>query len=117
MTPVYASPANRNDFNILVWEMVRRIPPGKVMTYGQISSLIPPPSNMSERGYRALAPRWVGGAMAHCPADVPWQRVVNSQGRISLRDSSNKQRILLEDEGIKFDSKGQINLDIFQFHV
>ena len=117
MTPVYASPANRNDFNIQVWEIVRRIPPGKVMTYGQIAGLIPPPANMSVKGYRALAPRWVGGAMANCPADVPWQRVVNSQGKISLRDTSNRQRLLLEEEGVEFDLKGQINLDKFQFHV
>jgi methylated-DNA-protein-cysteine methyltransferase-like protein len=117
MPSIYASPSNRADFNILVWEIVRLIPPGKVMTYGQIAGLIPPPANMSMKGYRTLAPRWVGGAMAHCPVDVPWQRVVNSQGGISLRDSSNRQRSLLEDEGVEFNLKGQINLDKFQFHV
>ncbi len=106
----FTSPPSRMDFNILVWEIVRNIPSGKVMTYGQIAALIPCPPNMTIQGYRAFGPRWVGGAMASCPEGVPWQRVVNSQGKISLRQSGEKQRELLEIEGVKFEPSGKIDL-------
>ena len=106
----FTSPPSRLDFNILVWEIVRKIPAGKVMTYGQIAALIPCPPNMTAQGYRAFGPRWVGGAMTSCPEGVPWQRVVNSQGRISLRYSAAQQRDLLEKEGVLFDPSGKIDL-------
>ncbi len=106
----FTSPPSRLDFNILVWDIVRHIPAGKVMTYGQISALIPSPPNMTAQGYRAFGPRWVGGAMASCPEGVPWQRVINSQGRISLRQSSAPQRELLESEGVHFNPSGKIDL-------
>jgi methylated-DNA-protein-cysteine methyltransferase-like protein len=106
----FISPPNRMDFNIQVWEIVRHIPAGKVMTYGQIAALIPAPPNMTNQGYRAFGPRWVGGAMASCPEGVPWQRVINSQGKISLRQSSAQQRELLESEGVQFNSSGKIDL-------
>jgi len=106
----FTSPPSRMDFNILVWEIVRKIPAGKVMTYGQIAALIPFPPNMTVQGYRAFGPRWVGGAMASCPEGVPWQRVINSQGRISLRQSAPQQHELLESEGVQFDPSGKIDL-------
>lgn len=111
----FASPPGRLDYHLRVWEIVKRIPRGKVMTYGQIAALIPCPANMAIQGYRTFGPRWVGGAMAACPPGVPWQRVVNSQGRLSLRDSGEKQRQLLEEEGVVFDAGGRINLKIFLF--
>jgi methylated-DNA-protein-cysteine methyltransferase-like protein len=52
--------------------------------------------------YKAFGPRWVGGAMAACPDDVPWQRVINSQGKISERRGAKRQRQLLEEEGVVF---------------
>lgn len=111
----FTSPPNRNEFNALVWELVRQIPVGKVSTYGQIADMIPPPAGMSVPDYRAWAARWVGGAMAACPADVPWQRVINSQGKISLRKGGGymKQRELLEAEGILFDQKERVDLDLY----
>lgn len=115
MSERFTSPPSRMEFNLKVWEIVKRIPFGRVMTYGQIAALIPGPSNMSVRGYRAFGPRWVGGAMAVCPPGVPWQRVVNSQGRLSMRDRSEKQRQLLEREGVVFDPSGRIALKIFQY--
>jgi methylated-DNA-protein-cysteine methyltransferase related protein len=111
----FTSPPSRLDFNIQVWEIVRRIPAGKVMTYGKIAALIPCPPNMTTEGYRAFGPRWVGGAMAACPEGVPWQRVVNSQGRVSLRGSAAIQRELLEKEGVQFDSFGKIDLKKYLF--
>jgi methylated-DNA-protein-cysteine methyltransferase related protein len=73
-----------------------------VVTYGQIAQMLPLPSGVELQDYKAFGPRWVGGAMAACPDDVPWQRVINSQGKISERPSANRQRQLLEKEGIVF---------------
>jgi methylated-DNA-protein-cysteine methyltransferase related protein len=115
MSPQFSSPPDRLSFNNLVWEIVRQIPTGKVSTYGKISALIPPPSGMSLRDYQAWGPRWVGGAMAACPSDVPWQRVINSQGKISLRKGSGSlmQRELLEAEGVVFDQREKVDLARF----
>lgn len=86
------------------------IPRGKVATYGQIAKMIPPPNGVELEAYAAFGPRWVGGAMANCPDDVPWQRVINSQGKISVRPGVEKQRQLLEQEGVQFDAKGRVDL-------
>ena len=76
-----------------VWRLVRRIPPGRVVTYGQIAAL---------RGLPRAA-RAVGLAMRECPGDVPWHRVVNASGGISVRarmESMVTQRMLLTREGV-----------------
>ena len=108
--PGFSSPPNPQAFNQQVWEIARQIPRGKVATYGQIAKMIPPPNGVEIETYAAFAPRWVGGAMAACPDDVPWQRVINSQGKISERAGAEKQRQLLEAEGITFDAKDRIDL-------
>jgi methylated-DNA-protein-cysteine methyltransferase-like protein len=108
--PSFSSPPNPQAFSQQVWEIARRIPRGKVATYGQIAKMIPPPLGVELESYAAFAPRWVGGAMAACPDDVPWQRVINSQGKISERAGAGKQRQLLEAEGILFDAKDRIDL-------
>jgi len=87
-----------------IYEVVRKIPPGRVASYGQVSSLV-----------GKCTPRIVGYAMAAVPvgSDVPWHRVINSQGKISRRSQGSEesmQRKLLEDEGIIFDKKGRVNL-------
>ncbi|MBE0409111.1 MAG: MGMT family protein [Anaerolineales bacterium] len=116
----YTSPPDRAAYNARVWDIVRQIPPGKVATYGQIASMVitaqaagtgdPIPA-----AYHAWGARWVGGAMAACPADVPWQRVINSQGKISLRKGkgSTEQRCLLEAEGVEFDAHDRVDLRIY----
>jgi alkylated DNA nucleotide flippase Atl1 len=53
--------------------------------------------------------------MAACPADIPWQRVINSQGKISKRPGAEKQRQLLEAEGVVF-VKDKIDLKVYQWH-
>jgi len=113
----YASPQNRAVFNQTVWQTVRQIPPGNIATYGQIAALIPPPPGMSFQDYRAWGARWVGAAMAACPEDVPWQRVVNSKGKISLRPGGGYeiQHQLLEQEGITFDEQDRIHLKRHQW--
>ena len=110
--PAFTSPPNMGQFQSLVWDLVRRIPVGRVATYGQIAMLLPPPPGVDIEAYRAFGPRWVGGAMANCPDDVPWQRVINSQGKISERPGAERQRILLEEEGVVF-VKDKVDLKKF----
>jgi methylated-DNA-protein-cysteine methyltransferase-like protein len=115
--PSYTSPPDRSLFNNQVWDVVRKIPAGKVATYGQVASLVPIPFGMNPKDYQVFSPRWVGGAMANCPADVPWQRVVNGEGKISLPPSKggDQQRELLEAEGISFNPKDRIDLKVFRW--
>jgi len=98
----FTSPPNPREFNEQVWQLVRRVPLGKVATYGQIALMLAPPTGVDVESYHTFGPRWVGSAMAACPADVPWQRVINSQGKISERPGAEKQRRLLEEEGLVF---------------
>ena len=96
----YSSPPNQHVYYEQVWNLVRQIPRGKVASYGQIALMISPPVGVEFESYKAFSPRWVGGAMAACPDDVPWQRVINSQGKISERPGAERQRELLEEEGV-----------------
>lgn len=108
----YSTPPNQQAYYEHVWDLVRKIPRGKVATYGQIALMLPPPAGVEIDAYKAFGPRWVGGAMANCPDDVPWQRVINSQGKISERPGSERQRQLLEEEGVVF-VKDKIDLKKF----
>jgi methylated-DNA-protein-cysteine methyltransferase-like protein len=98
----FTSPPNLQEFKERVWQLVRQVPRGKVATYGQIALMLAAPPGVDLDSYRAFGPRWVGGAMAACPDDVPWQRVINSQGKISERPGAEKQRTLLEEENVVF---------------
>ncbi len=113
----YSTPPDPIAFNNRVWEIVRQIPAGQVATYGQIAALIPPPPGMDPKAYLSLGARWVGSAMASCPEGVPWQRVINAQGKISLPQGSGaeQQRRLLEEEGVLFDFNGKINLTKYRW--
>lgn len=107
----FTSPPNPQAFYAQVWEIVRQIPRGKVASYGQIAKLLPPPDGVEIETYIAFGPLWVGGAMAHCPDDVPWQRVINSKGEISVKDGADarRQRLLLKEEGVLFNPRGRID--------
>jgi len=93
-------------FDQRVWRAVAQIPPGRLATYGQIAELI---------GAYGCA-RQAGWALRRLPlpSEVPWQRVVNAQGRISLslsREGSDwMQRDLLIAEGIPVDADGRLPL-------
>lgn len=99
-------------FDRKVFRIVRTLPPGRVTTYGRIAMLIPPPHGVDPLSYERVRARWVGYAMARCPEDVPWHRVVNARGNVSPRPgfSTAFQRHLLELEGVKFNEAGQIEL-------
>lgn len=90
-----------------VYEIVRQIPVGRVMTYGQIAEIL-------GEGY---TPRTIGYVMhAADTENVPWQRVINSQGACStgkLTLPVNLQQKILQDEGIQFNEKGRCDLKIY----
>ena len=92
-----------------IYSQVRKVPRGKVATYGQIASLA---------GLDGQA-RQVGYAMAALPSHsaVPWHRVINAQGRVSMRregpGGSIIQRQMLEREGVMFDGGGRVALARF----
>ncbi len=111
----FTTPPNRQEFNERVWRLARKIPRGSVATYGQIALSLAPPKGIDSSAYRAFGPRWVGGAMAACPEDVPWQRVINSQGKISQRPGAEKQRRMLEAEGVEF-TRDRVDLKKYGWH-
>ena len=95
-----------------IYTVVRQIPAGRVATYGQIAQLV-----------GGCTPRMVGYALASLSfadaekGNVPWQRVINAQGKISPRggsDGAQIQRDLLEAEGVRFDGE-RINLLDFRW--
>lgn len=112
-----SAPGRRKAFATQVYRIVRAIPPGRVMTYGGIGALIPPPAGTSWSGYTRVRARWVGYALADCPEDVPWHRVVNAQGRISPRLGLGPplQRTLLKQEGTRFDANGRLDLPALEW--
>lgn len=110
MTEYEIPPGIREHFFNIVWEIVRKIPAGFVSTYGQIAAFIPCPVGVVPEDYKAYRARWVGYAMSACPKDVPWQRIINSQGKISIRDGAQTQRLLLEAEKVVFDSHDRIDM-------
>jgi methylated-DNA-protein-cysteine methyltransferase related protein len=94
-----------------VYALVRRVPRGRVVTYGQVAALLGHPR----------AARAVGTALANLPRPlqriVPWQRVINASGRISIRGGIERpdlQRELLELEGIRFRA-GTISLTQYRW--
>ena len=91
-------------FHARVYEVVRRVPPGRVTTYGAVAAALGSPR----------VARHVGWALAalHEP-DVPWHRVVNAQGRISFKGDlarAGEQRRRLEAEGVTFDAADRLPL-------
>ena len=86
-----------------IYKLVKKIPMGQVATYGQIAKMV-----------GNCGPRQVGYAMSHTPASqkIPWHRVINSQGRVSVRKEGSEDPLqikLLKKEGILFSKTGKID--------
>lgn len=95
-----------------VYAVVRQIPPGKVTSYGRIAQMLGAPSAARAVGYALRALKDKGDDPAY--ADVPWQRVVNSQGRIRIVNreyGAQLQAELLRGEGVEVSEELRINLD------
>lgn len=111
--PAFTSPPNPKEFNSRVWQLARQIPAGRVLTYGALGARLPLPVGSTLKDFDTFRARWVGGALAACPPDVPWWRVINAQGKISPRPGAEHQRELLEAEGVQFSASGKIDLAKF----
>ena len=98
-------------FSERVKQLLKRIPYGKVSTYGQIAAYAGNP-----RAARQVA--WLLHSSSR-KDNLPWHRVINSKGRISLplHRGYGIQKNLLEQEGIIFEEDDSINLDIFLWHI
>jgi methylated-DNA-protein-cysteine methyltransferase related protein len=99
-----------NPFTQRAIDIIKRIPPGKVMTYGQIARLAGSP-----RGARQVV------RILHSMTEkynLPWHRVINAKGQIGLSDdeSANVQRLSLEIEGVEFTIGNRVDLEHYQFH-
>ena len=101
-------PPESKEYRERVYEIVRRIPAGRVMTYGQIADLL-------GEGYTA---RTVGYVMHAADDAVPWHRVINAQGACStgrILLPPDKQQRMLEAEGIAFDTRGRCALGHYRW--
>ncbi len=98
-----------SQFYDAVYRATCMIPPGRVTTYGTLAAMLG----------RPMASRAVGYALRALPdgTDVPWHRVINAQGRISLKarhpGETDQQRHLLEQEGVAFDAEDRVDLQVF----
>ncbi|MCA9501813.1 MAG: MGMT family protein [Myxococcales bacterium] len=91
-----------------VYRVVRRVPEGRVATYGQVAALAGMPGAARQIG-------WALNALDESD-DVPWHRVINARGEISgrgEREVEGLQRARLEAEGIVFDARGRVDLGRF----
>ncbi len=92
-------------FFFKVYNVVARIPRGKVASYGQIAGLIGMPRNA----------RMIGRALRVCPDSLPWQRVVMKDGSVAGGEYAPLRRAMLEAEGVTFLPDGRIDMDKHQW--
>lgn len=101
-------------FNAQVYALVRCIPPGKVLSYGRVAEMLGVPHGAREVG-------WALSALKHARVEppVPWHRVLNAQGRISIKGSLEaafEQRARLEAEGVVFDERDTLDMSRYQWN-
>ncbi|MEW6187441.1 MAG: MGMT family protein [Thermodesulfobacteriota bacterium] len=103
--PIPSGPKSR--FPLRILEIVKSIPRGRVLTYGQVAALADTPR----------AARQVGRVLYFYGASVPWQRVINHYGGLSTYKvgSGERQRVLLEKEGLVFRADGTVDLKTYQW--
>ena len=89
--------------------VIRQIPPGKIMTYGQVATMAGSPraARQVTRILHSMSNKY----------NLPWHRIVNIHGQIAVRDDESRffQRKLLLDEGVEVDQNDQIDLARFRF--
>lgn len=93
-----------------VYKLVKKVPKGKVTSYGRIAALLGKPRAARAVGYALNA------LSKTQEQTVPWQRVINSQGKISFRGDTGRsilQRKMLENEGVKFSASETVDLDVY----
>ena len=106
----------RPNFYEQVYKVTQRIPAGKVTSYGRIAQMLGHPQAARAVGYALSALKNPDSHSSYTSATVPWQRVVNSQGRISIHhreQTAQKQARLLREEGVAVDESLRINLEKF----
>ena len=96
----------KDSFFSRVYDVVRRIPSGKCVSYGQIARMLGAPR----------AARQVGWAMRKCPDELPWQRVIKADGSIAGGGYAELRRALLEAEGVPFLPDGRVDLKACQWN-
>jgi methylated-DNA-protein-cysteine methyltransferase-like protein len=97
-----------------VYAVVRQVPPGQVVTYGQVAKVV-----------GGISAQMVGFALAALRErsgvePVPWQRVINAQGKVSPHGQgygTALQRQLLEEEGVVFSAEGRVDLDEYRWNL
>ncbi len=96
-------------FPAQVWALVRQVPRGRVVTYGQVATMLGSPRLARQVG-------WAMAASGNAKPPVPWQRVINASGRISGRGEHERaalQELLLRRERVVFDASGRVDLARF----
>lgn len=98
-----------------VWALVRRIPPGKVLSYGDVAAALGSPAAARQVGY-ALAGLGAGGVDREGRL-VPWQRVLQARGTVAWRGDPQRgplQVLLLREEGVTFDAQERVDMRRFR---
>lgn len=99
------SKQDKQNFFDQVYAVVKRIPYGKVVSYGQIAKLLGSPK----------AARQVGWALSTCPEELPWQRVVMADGSVTGGEWEEVRRNLLAEEGVEFLLDGRVDMENFRW--
>ena len=89
----------------MVFEIVERIPYGRVVSYGQIARMLGCPR----------AARTVGWALSVCPDGLPWQRVVMADGSVTGGEFAELRRAILTEEGVPFLPDGRVDMEICEW--
>ena len=92
---------SKTSFFDMVYEVVARIPSGRVISYGQIARMLGNPR----------AARTVGWALSVCPDDLPWQRVIMADGSITGGEFAQLRRAMLIEEGVPFLLDGRVDME------